>query len=801
MIYMKNVDLIKKMTLEEKASLCVGGSYWKSKGIERLGIPEIVMSDGPHGLRFSKLDPKKLGLNDSEVSTCFPTGATIANTWNKELVYKLGKALGLEARSKGINIILGPAINIKRSPLCGRNFEYFSEDPYLTGILGSMYVNGVQSENVGVCVKHFACNNQENRRMTVNVVADERTLREIYLKAFQMIVKNSKPWSIMSAYVRLNGVYCTENKYLLDDILRKEWGFNGIVISDWGAENDRVSGIKAGQELEMPAGSGDGVNEIINAVKSGEIKESELDKIVDRILTIALRGKNNKIKQYNQEKHHKLAEEIAEDAIVLLKNENNILPISKNKKIALIGDMAEKPRYQGAGSSRINAYKIENIIENFKINGLNFEFAKGYERIEDGRKDKHLIKEAVEIAKNSDYAIIFAGLTENYESEGLDRVSLNIPENQNKLINEVCRVNKNVIIVLQNGSPIQMPWINKVKAVVTGYLGGEASGLSMYNCLVGNINPSGKLAESYPMKLEDTPCYKNFPGSEVSCEYKESIYVGYRYYDKIKKEVLFPFGFGLSYTEFKYSKLKIEQIKNTLKVSFKIKNIGKVKGKEIAQVYVSQKEPIIFKPEKELKGFEKIELEPGEEQEVVIKLDRSSFEYYNVKEKKWSVENGKYYILVGKSSRNIVLKEEIKIKSGDINIDKKYGNSYETGNIKNVTDKEFEELLGYKIPDRKFKLEEASEYNTIEQLKHTKVGKLIWNEGIKKMHALMREQKINQALEIMVFLQKPLKRVYLDKRNKITKEMVEEFLVFAKNGESPEKCLLVDEFWKDQGNY
>ena len=801
MIYMENVDLIKKMTLEEKASLCVGGSYWKSKGIERLGVPEIVMSDGPHGLRFSKLDPKKLGLNDSEVSTCFPTGATIANTWNKELVYKLGKALGLEARSKGINIILGPAINIKRSPLCGRNFEYFSEDPYLTGILGSMYVNGVQSENVGVCVKHFACNNQENRRMTVNVVVDERTLREIYLKAFQMIVKNSKPWSIMSAYVRLNGVYCTENKYLLDDILRKEWGFNGIVISDWGAENDRVSGIKAGQELEMPAGSGDGVNEIINAVKSGEIKESELDKIVDRILTIALRGKNNKIKQYNQEKHHKLAEEIAEDAIVLLKNENNILPISKNKKIALIGDMAEKPRYQGAGSSRINAYKIENIIENFKINGLNFEFAKGYERIEDGRKDKHLIKEAVEIAKNSDYAIIFAGLTENYESEGLDRVSLNIPENQNKLINEVCRVNKNVIIVLQNGSPIQMPWINKVKAVVTGYLGGEASGLSMYNCLVGNINPSGKLAESYPMKLEDTPCYKNFPGSEVSCEYKESIYVGYRYYDKIKKEVLFPFGFGLSYTEFKYSKLKIEQIKNTLKVSFKIKNIGKVKGKEIAQVYVSQKEPIIFKPEKELKGFEKIELEPGEEQEVVIKLDRSSFEYYNVKEKKWSVENGKYYILIGKSSRNIVLKEEIKIKSGDINIDKKYGNSYETGNIKNVTDKEVEELLGYKIPDRKFKLEEASEYNTIEQLKHTKVGKLIWNEGIKKMHALMREQKINQALEIMVFLQKPLKRVYLDKRNKITKEMVEEFLSFAKNGESPEKCLLIDEFWKDQGNY
>lgn len=798
---MEYPEIIEKMTLEEKASLCVGGSYWRSKGIERLGIPEIVMSDGPHGLRFSKTDPVKLGLNDSETSTCFPSGATLANTWNRELAYKFGKALGEEARNKGINILLGPAINIKRSPLCGRNFEYFSEDPYLTGVLATEYINGLQSENVGACLKHFAVNNQENRRMTVNVVIDDRALKEIYLKAFQMVVAKAKPWSIMAAYIRLNGTYCTENQYLLGDILRKEWGYNGVIISDWGAENDRVSGIKAGHEIEMPAGSGDGANEIINAVKTGEIKEKDLDIIVDRILSVAFRGKNNKIKEYDQEAHHKLAREIAEDAIVLLKNEDNILPIFKNAKIALIGDMAENPRYQGAGSSRINAYKLENAKDNFEKNKIDFEYSKGYDRIEDGRKDRFLIENAIKNAEKADVAIIFAGLTENYESEGLDRTSLKLPENQNKLIEEICKINKNVVVVLSNGSPVEMPWKNKVKAIITGYLGGEAGGEAIVNCLIGKVNPSGKLAETYPLRLEDTPCYGNFPGTEVACEYRESIYVGYRHYDKSNLDVLFPFGYGLSYTEFKYSKLKLEQIGKSIKVSFKIKNIGKYKGKEIAEVYVSQKEPVIFKPEKELKGFEKVELEPGEEKEVTIKLDRSAFEYYNVEEKKWSVESGEYYILVGKSSRNIVLKEKLKIISNDKNITKKYGDSYNKGDLKSITDKEFEELLGYKIPNKRFKLEEASEINTVEQLKNTRVGKAIWNEGIKKMHKLMKEQKINQALEVMVFMQKPLKRVYLDHRNKITKEMVDEFLNFAKIDGNLEECTLVNEFWKDQANY
>ena len=793
---MEYSELIKKMTLEEKASLCVGGSYWKSKGIERLGIPEIVMSDGPHGLRFSKSDPTKLGLNDSETSTCFPSGATLANTWNRNLAYKMGKALGKEARSKGVNILLGPAINIKRSPLCGRNFEYFSEDPYLAGSLASEYINGLQSENVGACVKHFAVNNQENRRMTVNVVIDDRTLREIYLKAFQMIIDKAKPWSIMSAYIRLNGVYCTENEYLLNEILRKEWNFNGIVISDWGAENDRVSGIKVGQEIEMPAGSGDGVNEIISAVKSGDVKEEELDKIVDRILTVAFTGKDNEIKSFDQEKHHEIAEEIAEEAIVLLKNDDNILPI-KNKKVALIGDMAENPRYQGAGSSRIVPYKIENAKDNFEKNGINFEYSKGYERIENKKKDEKLRIEAVKLAKNSEIVVIFAGLTENYETEGLDRTSLNLPENQTKLIDEVCKVNKNVVIVLSNGSPIEMPWKDKVKAIITGYLGGEASGSAMVNCLIGKSNPSGKLTETYPLRLEDTPCFDNFPGTEVSCEYRESIYVGYRYYDKNKLNVLFPFGYGLSYTKFKYSKLEVDQIGKTIKVSFRIKNIGKVRGKEIAEVYVSQKSPVIFKPEKELKGFEKVELEPGEEKEVVIKLDKSAFEYYNVEQNKWSVEHGEYFILVGKSSRDIVLKEKIKIISSDKNISKKYANSYKIGNIKKVTDKEFEELLGFKIPDKTLRIEDATEYNTVEQLKNTRVGKVIWDEGMRKMHKLMKEQRINEALEVMVLLQKPLKKAILNHHNNITKEMVEEFLDLAKTNGKPDNCKLIDEFWKE----
>lgn len=792
---MKYLEIINKMTLEEKANLCVGASYWSTKEIERLNIPSITMSDGPHGLRVQKTKADNLGINESEISTCFPASSTLANSWNREMVYNLGKLLGEEARKEEVNIVLGPAINIKRSPLCGRNFEYFSEDPYLTGALGAEYVKGLQSQNVGACVKHFAVNNQENRRRTINAVIDERALREVYLKAFEMIIKDAKPYSIMSAYNKVNGEYCTENKHLLEDILRKEWQYEGVVISDWGAENNRVAGIKVGQELEMPGGRGNGIEEIIKAVENGELQESNLNKLVDRILNVVFKLKNvDKIENYDQEMHHNKAQEIAEESIVLLKNDENILPL-KNEKIAIIGDMAENPRYQGAGSSTINPYKIENAIDSFKENNFEFEYVKGYGRIESNEDDK-LLKEAIQISKNSNIVVLFVGLTENYESEGVDRTTLELPKNQNKLIEEICKVNKNVIVVLSNGSPIIMPWKDKVKAIITGYLGGEAGAKAMVNCLIGKVNPSGKLAESYPLNLEDTSCHNNYPGTELSVEYKESIYVGYRYYDKINQNVLFPFGFGLSYTKFEYSNLKIEKEADLIKVRFKIQNTGKVKGKEIAQIYIKQNNPTIFKPEKELKGFEKIELEPNGEKEICIILDRSAFEYYNVETKKWSVESGKYTILVGKSSKEIVLQEEIEIKSNDKNIKNNYPQVYKKGNVQNVNDEDFEKILGCKIPSRHLKLEEITEENTLEQIKDTKVGKIIYENQIQKMNKLLEEQNVNKATKVMMDMQKPLKKFYEKKGSKITKEMVEQLLQIAKSNSDYNDCEFLKQYLK-----
>lgn len=790
---MKYKKLIDKMTLEEKATLCVGKDYWHSKDIERLGIPEITMSDGPHGLRVQKTKADNLGINESEISTCFPASSTVANSWNKELAYKLGKTLGEEASYEGVDIVLGPAINIKRSPLCGRNFEYFSEDPYLTGIMGTEYVKGLQTNGVGACVKHFAANNQENRRRTINTVVDERTLREIYLKAFEIIVKEAKPWSIMSAYNKLNGEYCTENKELLN-ILKKEWNFDGIVITDWGAENDRVKGLIAGNELEMPGGRGEGAKEIIDAVKSGRVSEQYLDEIIDRILQVVFKAnERNNLKNYNREQHHNIALEIAEDSIVLLKNEENILPLKKTK-IALIGDMAKTPRYQGAGSSTINPYNLENAYECFIDNQIKVDYAKGYERIE-LENDISLREEAIKLAQKSEIAVIFAGLTENYESEGMDRKTLELPQNQNKLIEEICKINENVVVVLSNGSPVTMPWKEKVKAIITGYLGGEAGARAMVNCLLGKVNPSGKLAETYPLKLEDTPCYKNYPGTEVSVEYKEAIFVGYRYYDTNNVEVLYPFGYGLSYTNFEYSKLHIEE-KDDIYVSFTIKNIGNVIGKEIAQIYISQEDSIIFKPKKELKGFEKIELKPGEEKLITVVLSKKDFEYYNVETKKWEIESGKYKILVGKSSKDIVLEQEIEIKSNDNKMNKKFPEVYKKGNIQNVTDEEFEQLLGYKIPKRHISLDEITEENTLEQLKNTKVGKNIYDNQMEKMNKLLKEQNVNKATKVMMDLQKPLKKFYEKKSSNYTKEMVEQLIKIAKYDLDFEECEFVKEYLK-----
>lgn len=810
---MKYKDVIEKMSLEEKASLCVGNDYWHSLELEKYGIPKITMSDGPHGLRVQKTKADNLGINESEISTCFPASASLGNTWNRELIHLLGKTLGKEARKEEVNIVLGPAINIKRSPLCGRNFEYFSEDSYLTGILGMEYVKGLQSENVGACVKHFAVNNQENRRRTIDVVIDERALREVYLKAFEMIIKNAKPWSIMSAYNKANGEYCSENQHLLNDILRKEWNFDGIVISDWGAENDRVKGLKATHELEMPGGRGNGAKEIIEAVKNGEISETELNEAVDRIINIARKGSNqfaydeklgaylemNKAGketsfEYDQKVHHEIAEKIAKETIVLLKNDNNILPI-KNKKIAVIGDMARTPRYQGAGSSTINPYKIENAYDNLVQNGIDVEYAQGYERIE-SENDEKLRSEAVKVAKNNDVVLVFAGLTENYESEGVDRETLDMPENQNKLIDEICNVNENVIVVLSNGSPILMPWKDKVKGILAGYIGGEAGGKAVVDCILGNVNPNGKLAETYPNKLEDTSCFNNYPGNEITVEYKESVYVGYKYYDKVGKDVLFPFGFGLSYTEFEYFDLKVNIENEKVDIRFKIKNVGDVAGKEIAQIYVKKADSVVFRPDKELRDFAKVDLNPGEEKDVHIVLDRDCFEHYDIENDRWQVEAGEYEILVGKSSRNIVLNDKVVINSDDVCVKKEFCEKYYTGDVQNVTDEEFEKLIGRKLPDKVLKIEDITAENTLEQIKNTAIGKVIYDNQIEKMNRLLREQNVNKATKVMMDLQKPLKKFYEKKSSKITKEVVDELIAMAKKGEFSENNAFVKEYLK-----
>lgn len=794
---MINSNIINEMSIEEKASLCVGEDYWNSKKIERFDIPNIKMSDGPHGLRVQRESVDNLGINESEISICFPALSTIGNSWNKELAYLLGKTLGEEAKEEKVNIVLGPAVNIKRSPLCGRNFEYISEDPFLAGIIGSEYVKGLQSQNVGACVKHFAVNNQEDRRRTINAIIDERTLREIYLKPFEIILKNSNPWAIMSAYNKVNGEYCTENKHLLKEILRKEWNYNGIVISDWGAENDRVKGLKATHELEMPGGRGNGVNEIVEAVKNKKISEDELNKAVDRIIETAkkCKRKNEELKEYNKEKHHNIALKIAEDSIVLLKNKDNILPLKLNKNIAIIGDMAKSPRYQGSGSSTINPYKIENALDTFLENNIKFEYAKGYERI-DLKNDKKLLEEAIKIAEKNEIVIVFAGLTENYESEGIDRKNIDIPINQNKLIQEICKVNNNVIVVLSNGSPIAMPWKDNAKAIITGYLGGEAGGRAIVNCLIGKVNPSGKLSESYPKDLSDTPCYNYYPGTELISEYKESIYVGYRYYDKVNKEVLFPFGFGLSYTQFQYSNLKVNKYDDKIEVKFKIKNIGKVTGKEIAQIYISQIEPKIYKPNKELKEFVKIELSPNEEKEIAVKLNRKSFEYYNTETKSWKIEEGTYQIQIGKSSRDIVLKQEIYINSRDKKISKRYPQKYYDGNIQNISDEDFERLLGYKLPEKHLNIENVTDENTLEQIKDTKVGKIIYKNQIEKMNNLLKKQNTNKATKVMMDMQKPLKKFYEKKNSKITKDMIEELLDIIKNDKDYKNCEFLKEYLK-----
>ncbi|WKV08306.1 glycoside hydrolase family 3 C-terminal domain-containing protein [Thermoanaerobacterium sp. CMT5567-10] len=662
--------LISEMTLEEKASLCSGLNLWQTKPIERLGIPSITMTDGPHGLRKANKSDE-LGLNNSVPATCFPSGSALAASWDRDLVKKVGEAIGEECIAEDVNILLGPAINIKRSPLCGRNFEYLSEDPYLISELAANYIKGVQSKGVGTSIKHYAANNQEDYRMTVDVKVNERALREIYLTGFEGAIKQSQPWTVMASYNKVNGVYATENEHLINEILRNEWKFDGIVISDWGAVNDRVAALKAGLDIEMPGSGGEEDKKIVEAVKEGQISEEYLNLAVERILNIVFKAYENKKKNqnYDAERHHQLARQVASECMVLLKNEDEILPLKKQGKIAIIGELAVKPRYQGGGSSHIVPTKLDiPYDEILKIAGNEAEikYTPGYELEKDETNNK-LIEEAAYIAKNSDVAVVFAGLPDSYESEGYDRGHMRIPESHNKLIQVIAEVQPNVVVVLCNGSPVEMPWIDQVKGILESYLGGQASGGAIADILFGEKNPCGKLAETFPRELRNNPSYLNFPGEKNVVNYGEGIFVGYRYYDTKGVEPLFPFGYGLSYTTFEYTDISTNKNKitdeETIEVRVKVKNTGKRAGKETIQLYVRDIQSSVMRPYKELKGFQKVYLEPGEEKTVVFNLDKRAFAYYDVDLEDWYVETGDFEILVGSSSKNILLKTVIHVTS------------------------------------------------------------------------------------------------------------------------------------------
>lgn len=676
--------LVNELTLEEKASLCSGADFWHTKAIDRLNIPAAMVSDGPHGIRKQESLANHMGVAESIKAIGFPTASAMACSFDRDLLHKVGDALGEECVAEDLAVLLGPGINMKRSPICGRNFEYYSEDPVVAGELGAAFVNGVQEHGVGTSLKHFAANNQEWRRMSISAEIDERTLREIYLAAFETVVKKAQPWTIMCSYNRINGVYSCENDWLLNKVLRDEWGFEGLVMTDWGAMDERVPSLKAGLDLEMPDCHGETDKLIVKAVQSGELEEPVLDTAVERILTMvdkyltARKGidpasmvhplPSSVERGYDVAAHHALARTTAEQSAVLLKNED-ILPLQKDKKIAFIGEFAKVPRIQGGGSSHINNTSVESALD---AAGDSVSYAQGF-HIDEETTDETLLQEAITLAKESDVAVIFAGLPDSFESEGFDRTHLNMPANQNELIARISEVQPNVVVVLHSGSPIAMPWLDKVAGVLQMYLAGQASGGAAVNLLFGDATPCGKLAETFPLHLEDNPSYLNFPGNREKVCYQEGVFIGYRYYDKKKMDVLFPFGYGLSYTDFTYSNMKVtvngknaadvDVIKETdeIVVSADITNTGNCDGAEIVQLYI--KNPVVYeiRPEKELRDFAKVFLKAGETKTVTFTLNARAFSYYETRIHDWYAESGDYEILLASSSRDIRLQDTVSI--------------------------------------------------------------------------------------------------------------------------------------------
>lgn len=724
--YMQNTELLlKKLTLEEKCALLSGAETFKTRGMPEHGIPQIWLSDGPHGLRKQAGESDHLGLNPSVPATCFPTASAIANSWDTALGEEIGAALGEEAAAQEVSVVLGPGLNMKRNPLCGRSFEYFSEDPYLAGKLAAGYIRGIQSKGVAACPKHFAVNSQETRRMASDSIVDERTLREIYLTGFEIAVKEGHPRSIMSSYNLVNGTYANENKHLLMEILRGEWGFDGAVITDWGGSNDHALGVKNGSTLEMPAPGGDSVRELLAAVESGKISESDIDARLSELLPLVFDTKaalDAAPREFDAAAHHALARRAAEESLVLLKNEGALLPLAAGTKVAVIGDFAKNPRYQGAGSSMVNSTQVDVLLDKLIDSELNvIGYQQGFDR--HGKPDAALQKSACELATQADTVILCMGLDEIAESEGLDRSNLRLAQNQVDLLQAVAAVNPKIVVVLYSGSVVETPWLDNCQALLYAALGGQAGAGAVADALTGKVNPCGKLAETWPLTYADVPSAADFATRRKTVEYREGLYIGYRYFTTAEKAVRFPFGYGMSYTTFAYSDMAADE----QGVSLTVTNTGSVAGTEIVQLYIAKKNSELFRPAKELKGFARVTLAPGEKQRITIMLDDKAFRFWNVKANRWEIEGGEYELLVGASVEDIRLCEKISVHGTatvhpyeDRDLD-----CYYKGDVLHVSDADFEKLLGHPIPKGKTKIDRNL---TLGELNHARspLGWLVW---------------------------------------------------------------------------
>ena len=722
---MKHADIIKTLDLEQKCALLSGGTVFTTRALPGKGIPAITLSDGPNGVRKQAGAADHLGLNPSLPATCFPPSATVACSWDTALAEEIGEALGEEAAAQEVAVLLGPGLNIKRSPLCGRNFEYFSEDPYLSGKMAAGYVRGIQKNGISACPKHFAVNSQELRRMASDSIVDERTLRELYLTGFEMVVKEAHPKSIMSSYNLINGTYANENRHLLMDILRDDWGFDGMVVTDWGGSNDHALGVKNGSALEMPCPGNDSIRELMAAVQSGKISESDVDARLDEVLELVFTT-HDAVEQasrtFDADAHHALARRAAAESIVLLKNDGHLLPLTAGESVAVIGDFAETPRYQGAGSSAVNSIKVDSLLEHLDASGLkSVGFATGFDR--QGKPDAAKKAEAVALAKQANVVLLCLGLDEIKESEGIDRADMELAANQLELLDAISAVNPNVVVLLSAGASLETPWLKNCRALVYGALGGQAGAGAMLDVLTGKLCPSGKLAETWANAYTETPAKDNFAGDGRTVEYREGLYVGYRYYQTAGMPVAFPFGYGLSYTTFAYSGLKASAGGVTLTV----KNTGSCAGAETIQLYVAKPDAKIFRPAQELKGFAKVQLAPGESKTVTIPLDDKAFRYWNIQTNQWEIEGGNYELWVGASCEDIRLKATVLVNgTGAENpVAELALVHYQTGDVTHVTDKEFAALLGHAIPEDKIRIDRNM---TLGELNHGRspLGWLVW---------------------------------------------------------------------------